>query len=59
MVRVHPKTAKTISSTTGALVGAGSLRPKSTPKEPESKRNSISNLGLDVLLISEIRTSQH
>jgi hypothetical protein len=31
MVWVHPKTAKTVSSTTGALVGAGSLKP------PESK----------------------
>jgi len=28
MVCVHPKTAKTDSSTTGALLGAGSLRPK-------------------------------
>jgi len=27
MVWVHPKTAKTVSSTTGALFGAGSLRP--------------------------------
>jgi hypothetical protein len=27
MVWVHPKTAKTISSTTSALVGAGSLKP--------------------------------
>jgi len=27
MVWVHPKTAKIVSSTTGALVGAGSLRP--------------------------------
>ncbi len=31
MVWVHPKTAKTVSSTTGAVVGAGSLKP------PESK----------------------
>ncbi len=28
VVWVHPKTAKTISSTTGAFVGAGSLRPR-------------------------------
>jgi len=27
MVWVHPKMAKIVSSTTGALVGAGSLRP--------------------------------
>jgi len=27
MVWVHPKTAKTVSSTTGALGAAGSLRP--------------------------------
>jgi hypothetical protein len=28
MVWVHPKTIKTVSSTTGALVGVGSLKPK-------------------------------
>jgi hypothetical protein len=27
MVWVHPKTIKTVSSTTGALVGVGSLKP--------------------------------
>jgi len=27
MVWVHPKMTKTVSSTTGALVGAGSLKP--------------------------------
>jgi hypothetical protein len=30
MVWVHPKTAKKISSTNGALVGSGSLRPINT-----------------------------
>jgi len=59
MVWVHPKMAKPISSTTSALVGAGSFRPKWAHKEPESKINSISNLGLEVLLIWEVRTGQH
>jgi hypothetical protein len=49
------KMAKTISSTTGPLVGAGSVKAKRAHKEPESKINSISNLGLDILLILGFR----
>jgi hypothetical protein len=60
MVWVHLKMTKTISSTIGALVGASSLEAKWALKEPESKINSISNLGLDILLlISGIRIGQH
>jgi hypothetical protein len=33
MVWVHPKTAKTVSSTTGALVGAGSLKASKIDKQ--------------------------
>jgi len=37
MVWVHPKMAKTVSSTTGALVSAGSLRPAFGVSKPVAK----------------------
>jgi len=41
VVWIHPKTARTASSTTGALVGAGSLWPvRERPRMVQGKRES-------------------
>lgn len=43
---VHPKTAKTVSSTTCALVGAGSLRPRGTNERWAVSRSLVGALFL-------------
>jgi hypothetical protein len=49
MVWVHPKTAKIISSTTGALVGVGSLKPHTSTMVKSSKFILLLNIINNIL----------